>query len=648
MSATDESLISSAETIVNSAITTTTAEINCTIQTYDDEANISISPSSLPVNIQMDSLVTALASTVITEHPTKSNNWAADGNDSGVEAGTISNTVALQRALSSNSAGYASSSGGLEAPIGNVSCNSSILSFCSDSFEGKTGNGKVYKQNNLSNDCTSEGGSESSSVSGGPTNGKRSSTSRRKIETTPPPNGKHAENSVARSRTRAASASRAMVHINKPVGAPNLATMERARSRDKTPSTPSKPPTVGRSVSLRRTIKPETLPTGLRDPNSPAVQRVALLSRTPSITRGRTPLGTPNTDDRRWPSINGKHNGTPPKTHRGRSTTPEKVVVRTKYGPMVLENKSANSIEKFATLPRRRRERSVEDSPNDSRSNSIVRDRMSSSINGKYTTASKESSPQKTFPPYGARGRVVKTKIYHETSIQTAMTGKDIDDAFAGKAKDIRVDAIQQADREVQVDIRDKQIEQLEEKLQKMRSEKESLQKSLLERNQILITLEQQLNRERDEKDSIRNELQSNTDRVLGMLESVYATPPPDGDNCDSLLMLESQIQMSGHALEEKQDEINTLRSLCRNLQDEMKRSFNAQKNLLQQKEFIEKETSELQDFLQDEKTAAVEALKEAELEIEQCQQKLEEKEVEVERLRDECRHLVRMSEQRR
>lgn len=645
MSTTDESMISSAETIVHSAITTTTADIHYTIHAYD-EANISIAPST--VNSQMDALVTALASTVIPELPIKSNNWAGDGNDSGVEAGTVSNTIALQRALSSNSAGYASSSGGLEVPIGNASCNSSILSFCSDSFEGKNGNGKAYKQNNLSNDCTSEGGSESSSVSGGPTNGKRSSTSRRKIETIPPINGKHGENSVARSRTRAASASRAMVH-NKPVGAPNLATMERARSRDKTPSTPCKPPTIGRSVSLRRTIKPETLPTGLRDPNSPAVQRAALLNRTPSITRGRTPFGaTPNTDDRRWPSINAKNHGNAPKSHRGRSTTPEKVVVRTKYGPMVLDNKSTNSIEKFATLPRRRRERSVEDLQKDSRSNSIVRDRMSSSINSKYATASKESSPQKTFPPYGARGRVVKTKIYHETSIQTAMTGKDIDDAFAGKVKDIRVDAVQQVHREVQVDIRDKQIEQLEAKLLKVHSEKEGLQKSLLERNQILITLEHQLNRERDEKATIRNELQSNTDRVLGMLESVYATPPPDGDNCDSLLMLESQIQMSGHALEEKQDEINTLRSLCRNLQDEMKRSFNVQKILLEQKEFIEKETSELQDFLQDEKTAAVEALKEAELEIEQCQQKLEQKEAEVERLRDECRHLVRMSEQRR
>lgn len=312
----------------------------------------------------------------------------------------------------------------------------------------------------------------------------------------------------------------------------------------------------------------------------------------------------------------------------------DNVVIGTKYGPMVLDNKSAKSVESYATLPRRRKERSVEDLQRSLRSNSNARDRFSTVAR---RMPSKEASPQKTFPAYGNRGRPAKTKIYHETCVQTAITGTDIEDAFAGSAKEIRVDAVQKVHKESQVDIRDKQIEQLEAKLQKLSQENFAMQSTLSDRNHILQGLEQQLKREREEKNTYKNELHNNTERVMGMLESVYDNKPPpasDADNCDSLLMLESQIQMSGQVLEEKQGEINMLRSICKDLQCEMKRSFTAQKSLLEQKEIMEKETTELQDFLQDEKTAIVEALKEAELEIE--------------RLRDECRHLVRMSEQRR
>lgn len=639
MSTIEETSIPNAAEIASMSIavaaeaeTTTTTAIQYTVQTYN-EANISLSPAAFSTpNGQMDSIINAMTAATISEEWLKSKNSNGDGNDSGVEAGiTISSATALQRALSSNSAGYASSTGGLELPNGNASCNSSILSFCSDS-DGKLNGAKIYAANHLSNDCTSEGGSESSSVSGGPTNGKRSSSHRKRVEVSEPPGAtKNGENSVAKSRSRAASASRAMAHNRAVGGAPNLATMERARSRDKSLVNSTKPPSVGRSTSLRRTTKPDTLPTGLRDVGSPAMHRITNLSRTPSITRGRTPGGTPGHDDRRWPLMSGKNGG-------------DNIIIGTKYGPMVLDNKAAKSVENYATLPRRRKERSVEDLQKSLRSNSGVRVGPSS-----RRTPSKEASPQKTFPAYGSRGRPAKTKIYHETCVQTAITGTDIEDAFAGNVKEIRVDAVQKVHKESQVDIRDRQIEQLEAKLHKLLNENEGLQSTLTDRNQILQSLEQQLMREREEKETYKNELHNNTERVMCMLESVYDKPPAsEGESCDSLLMLESQIQMSGHVLEEKQGEIQMLRSICKDLQNEMKRSFTAQKSLLEQKEIMEKETNELQDFLQDEKTAIVEALKEAEVEIENGQKALEQKEIEIERLRDECRHLVRMSEQRR
>lgn len=79
-----------------------------------------------------------------------------------------------------------------------------------------------------------------------------------------------------------------------------------------------------------------------------------------------------------------------------------------------------------------------------------------------------------------------------------------------------------------------------------------------------------------------------------------------------------------------------------------MHRSVKVQQTLLEEKECAEKESNELQDFLHDEKAALVEALKEAESECERLKQSYAHKDVDIERLQEECRHLVRISEQRR
>lgn len=238
--------------------------------------------------------------------------------------------------------------------------------------------------------------------------------------------------------------------------------------------------------------------------------------------------------------------------------------------------------------------------------------------------------------------------IYHETAVQTALTSHDIDDAFAGTAKEIHVNAITTANKDIQVDIRDREIERLEERLRQLTGENVKLQQDLEERAQSLNAIEQQLARERDEKSAMKQELMSNTERVLSMLQLVHAPTHAIPANGDGLLMLESQIQLSEHALEEKQTEINTLRSFCGELQAEMNRSLHVQQSLVEERKCFEKESTELQDFLQDEKTAIVEALKEAETEIEQHRALLKAREQDVERLQDECRHLVRISEQRR
>lgn len=588
----------------------------------------------------------------------KSNN--GDGNDSGVDTGAAPLSVGtLQRALSNNSAGYASSTGGGDG-VAFASCNSSLLSVCSEFYDGKT----IVSSPKTINDCTSEGGSESSSLSNGPTSSKRHGMPKKRVamaESLSPTqlnkSPKKSENTVARTRARAASANRAAAHrsltTTVPCGAPLLATTERARSREKQNSTNglNESPKITRSVSLRRPTKPDSLPMNLRDTTSPTVQRTATVSRTPSITRRTPVVYTPSMEDGRWPSTGSKNSRQFP---RNGLTTPDSLVIKTKIGPIMLDNKPVID-DKCATLPRRRKEKSEEDLREigrNIRSNSVTRDqRMTSSAIVRRSP--KDSTPQKSHahPPRGRRLTMTKTMIYHETAVQTALTSTDIDEAFAGNARDIQIDAVTTSSKHIQVDLRDKAIERLEERLRQLTGENTKLQQDLVDRGQTLSTIEQQLARERDEKCAMEQELKSNTERVLSMLQMVHAPPhaiEATNANGDSLLMLESQIQLSEHALEEKQTEVNTLRSFCSELQTEMNRSLLVQQSLMDERKSFEKESTELQDFLQDEKTAIVEALKDAESEIEVMRGELKTREQDVERLQDECRHLVRISEQRR
>lgn len=616
----------------------------------------------------------------------KCTNGNADGNDSGVDTGatTLNGNppIQLQRALSNNSAGYASSSGGHDAQF--ASCNSSLLSVCSDSHDGKLTVMSCDKGSNI--DCTSENGSESSSVSGGDKHGRmhRQTPPKKRVVGVNDPNQlsklspRSCDSSVSgasscggagsnsKARLRATSANRAL-NSSRNFCAPSLATTERARSRDKqiTPNSQSSP--------TKQRTKPTTLLTNNKLDLTPAKTTASTLRRAASVTR-RTPTGcTPSTEDGRWPSIQLRSTSRTPNRTTTAATTAavtvsanESLIIKTKIGPIVLDHNSKPG-DRFSTMPRRQKKvKSQEDLSewrSSNRSSSTTRDRMSMSTSIVRRSSTREppnkSSATAAAPRY--QKTTAKTLIYHEAAIQTAITSQDIDDAFAGNPKAIQIDAIAKVDRNCQVDIRDRDIERLEEQIKMMSAENKILRQNLVERSQLLTTMEQQIQRERDEKEAMKKELQSNTERVLGMLELVHVAPATptsttstettDGGAagaCDSLLMLESQIQLSGHALEQKQTEINTLRKFCNQLQAEMKRSQQVQQSLLEEKKTFEKETTELQDFLQDEKTAIFEALKDAETELEECQAKLKGKEQEADRLQDECRHLVRISEQRR
>jgi hypothetical protein len=341
-----------------------------------------------------------------------------DGSDSGVEIGALSLNNVLQRALSSNSGGYTSSCGGNEDNVGPVSCNSSMISYCSDTCD-KTNNTVI-----LPIDCyASEGGSESSSVMGDPTIRKLNAAAKKKVAmkdggANKSPRRSNESNSSTRSRPSVNRSHSLSIKSS----APQLATRERARSRDKAkgegiPQKSSLMTTsLTRSMSLKRPPKPDSFPANIKDsPMAVSSPRVNL-SRTPSLSRGRTPLATPTApDDGRWPSINNRTASSTPRVNRNspQASANDGLIIRTRLGNLQLDNKSSSStFDKYATLPRRRKEKSIEDlkvSANVSRSNSQTRNndallpnRMTSSMMA-VNNKKKEASPpqqqqQKTLP----------------------------------------------------------------------------------------------------------------------------------------------------------------------------------------------------------------------------------------------------------
>ncbi|XP_026832364.1 uncharacterized protein LOC6544715 isoform X2 [Drosophila erecta] len=548
------------------------------------------------VCLEEQQLVVGMTSLELSESVVTPGN--CDGSDSGLDVASCCHSrVTLQRGLSSTSGGYTSSNG---------------LEEIYDSCELKVSTVAL---------TASETGSEKTSPP------RRTGSVKKKVAMfEPEATGTPAKDQL---RGRVANLKRAesLPRNSAAPGTPGTPSTHRDKARLSTSSfrVPSATATPT-STRLARPQKPDTLPNALNRAQS--VQRLTQVQRTPSLSRARTP-GTPS-DDGRWPANRGA-------ARRGMSVTPE-----------VTANRMRGSPAPGGTLPRRRKQQSVEDLTGGrlSRSNSISRAavvdaRMTSSVmvvpTSRRSLAPATAKVNSLRRPQPATPR---TRIYHETAVQTALTSEDLEQVLGGGLLQTRaLDAVEQRHQSTQAepDQREFELEQLRQEVRQLSGK---------------------LQREREEKLAMQQELHLNTERVMGMLElarvvSASAGTPTsedsgDGSGHDSLLMLESQIQISGHELFERQQEIGQLRAMCRALQLEMRRSLATQQLLLQEKAAIEQESSELQDFLQHEKAAQCDALRELEADYQAVKSQLANREEEAKVLRDECRHLVRLNEQRR
>lgn len=170
------------------------------------------------------------------------------------------------------------------------------------------------------------------------------------------------------------------------------------------------------------------------------------------------------TDDGRWPSSANKSHSSTPKSRGGSVVDgqPRKLNVSgssSVVSSSLMESK-ATALEKYATLPRRRRCKSPEVQTTletSVRSHSVSRDpslNRAASLRKQHHQR-EGSNLNKSLPPYPRRRYHGRTVIYHEASSQTALTISDVEKALTGVAvKELEpLEAIETQDQEVQASI---------------------------------------------------------------------------------------------------------------------------------------------------------------------------------------------------
>ncbi|KAJ8914449.1 hypothetical protein NQ315_011390 [Exocentrus adspersus] len=518
-----------------------------------------------------------------------------EGSDSGVEVMENLDVCAYQRALSSNS--------GNSQDFDNLncarSCDSSIISCCSNYEEAYNllvrKNSTLLEDYSRNGDVTSENGSESSSLSGSqPRTNRRSNGNgvRKKISATEV----KAKSSVVKDKSKAKPPTNPRTTTSRLKSIDRLQGKSHASPKITNPRTKTTPNNLDLALAKKETKKPSS-------------------TSTRNIPNSRTPSSTP-TDDGRWPSINSR-----PAPLMSRSLKVQVESSKQKMSPM-----DTKTIEKYATLPRRRKEKSAD--------NIMDQKKPSSRENSMHRIAlrksSRETTPSKMSSSLYLPKIKQKTKIYHEICVQTTLTMSDLENAFS------RIPTPPKSPIDVEKCHKDVQMNEKYEDLctkHKIQSEK-------------LKETEERLKEECLEKDGLKEELQNNSQRVLAILKEENGGEAEASS--DSLMVLETRFQNVGQVVIQQEQEISKLNTICRSLQLDLEKSLAAQKTLLQQQQELELESAELQEFIQAEKMTLHEALKESELELQKYYQIVAQKDKELAEKQEECKHLVRLSEQRR
>ncbi|KAF4518201.1 hypothetical protein B566_EDAN005926 [Ephemera danica] len=341
-----------------------------------------------------------------------------------------------------------------------------------------------------------------------------------------------------------------------------------------------------------------------------------------SASRGRTP--PVSTDDGRWPSVSIK----PARRSTGNSSvmstsvtsSSERRAQRANVTPP--ESRSSSTLDKYGTLPRRTRPATVtlQAPPNVPVSRETSLSRTASLRRQRVTTTSGSSSGYRSDAE-DASGSSVRSKSLTRTlpPYPRKRRSHNMRDAAAQTLRDPRSN------------------EELIAKVERLNSDYAKCRDAL-------TLAERSLQSERAEKESLRDDAERVAKRIASILHGDGAVAP----RSDWLAELEARLSATSDVAARHQRELLKAQRHNRSLAEELERTKNAMLTAHQQLTDAEEESLELQDFLAAEKSTLAESLREAEEKVASLAKQLEQKEKDIARHQDECRHLVRLSEKRR
>lgn len=456
--------------------------------------------------------------------------------------------------------------------------------------------------------------------------------------------------STASSRSKLPAASpftqrRSVSAAPNPVSQPTTPTTVRKPSTSATPSprpaVPPKPIGLSRQASSLKAKTPESPAPMRRSPSSvastgssPAAKFLASGKQASVIRNGKpaTPTKAAATT-------------TPPKRMDGYATLGRRPKLSSPVTPTGLSamessfmasRETKNTADKFATLPRRKPAKDRPALPKPTREPEQPR------IEGGATLP----RPKKLSSPTSSAMKP-RTLIYHEKCAQTELNQQDIVDGQEASIK-LRALTRQQNNGE--------EVRQLERMLIQVSVRNEFVAFEMIDQRECRFIqskeenqlLRNELEEEREERQVVQRELERTTQRVAAMLDSMEGVEREFHSRGDSLLQLETSLQSSTNALCVMQEQLEA-RDVALNAQRlELDRRLQAEETLLQQLHETEAEGREMMEFLQAEKLALQDAVRDSENEIANLKLQIEESHKQLSLKEEECQHLVRLAEQRR
>ncbi|XP_043224405.1 plectin-like [Amphibalanus amphitrite] len=239
-----------------------------------------------------------------------------------------------------------------------------------------------------------------------------------------------------------------------------------------------------------------------------------------------------------------------------------------------------------------------------------------------------------------------RTLICLETGCQTVLTGGDLSAAASLRPQP----AVTCLEAACQAEIASPQAAQQAAELARLQAEAERARQAQEQLKQIqeeLWAARRQLEEEQADKQEVQTELGRTTDRVQHMMGRMEGVEQELLRHQEHLQSAELRAQHADSAAEALQHELELSRAAVARLSEDLEKSVAAQKTLLQQVQETEAESCELHEFMQLEKNALVDALREAENEVASMRTASAAAEDALREKEDRCAQLTRISDQR-